>query len=86
MSKRKKLYDKIMSSKHDNNIGYEEVCSLLRYLEFDSRQNGTSHIVFSKREYDDIINLQNKNGKCKAYQIAQLRRFFRKEGIGDENL
>jgi hypothetical protein len=86
MSKRRKLYDKIMSSKQDNNIGYEEVCSLLEYLEFSSRQKGTSHIVFSKREYDDIINLQNKNGKCKSYQVAQLRRFFRKEGIGYEDL
>lgn len=86
MSKRKKLYDKIMSSEHDNNIGYEEVCNLLKYLEFDSRQRGTSHIVFSKREYNDIINLQSKNGKCKSYQIVQLRRFFKKEGIGYEDL
>lgn len=86
MSQRKKLYDKIMSSKHDNNIGFDETCNLLKYIGLEFRQNGTSHIVFSKKECDDIINLQNKNGKCKSYQVAQIRRFFRKEGIGYEDL
>lgn len=86
MSQRKKLFDKIMSSRQDNNIGYDEVCNLLKHMGFVYRQNGTSHIVFSKYEYDWIINLQNKNGRCKSYQVAQLRYLFRKEGIGYEDL
>lgn len=86
MSQRKKLYDKIMSSKQDNNIGYDEICNLLKHMGFACRQKGTSHIVFSKSQYEDILNFQNKNGKCKAYQVEQIRRFFRKENIGYEDL
>lgn len=86
MSQRRKLFYKIMLAGQDNNIRFDDVCNLLDYLGFVHRQSGTSHIVYSRDDYDGIINLQNKNGKCKAYQIAQLRKTFREVGIEDEDL
>jgi len=81
MSQRKKLYDSIMQGFKDNDISYEDMCNLLSYLGFKSRQNGSSHRVFVREDAPEIITIQNKNGKCKGYQVKQIREIFKRRNI-----
>jgi predicted RNA binding protein YcfA (HicA-like mRNA interferase family) len=41
-------------------------------LGFEMRQKGSHHIL-TKDEIDEIINIQPKKGKAKAYQVKQVR-------------
>ncbi|HYP28313.1 MAG TPA: type II toxin-antitoxin system HicA family toxin [Blastocatellia bacterium] len=45
---------------------------MLRYLGFDERIRG-SHHIFTKLDVEEIINLQPKVAKAKAYQVKQVR-------------
>jgi hypothetical protein len=72
MSKHKKSLLKILSGFADNNINFEELLSLLEYLEFDLRIKGDHHI-FTKKSIIEIINIQPIGNKAKAYQVKQVR-------------
>ncbi len=39
---------------------------------FSERIKG-SHHIFSKEDVEEILNLQDKNGKAKPYQVKQVR-------------
>jgi hypothetical protein len=41
-------------------------------LGFSERING-SHHIFSKDYIPEILNIQSKQGKAKAYQVKQIR-------------
>ena len=72
MSQRDKLLVKILLGTADANIPFEPLCQLLRNLGFEERIRG-SHHIFSKTEIEEILNLQPKQGKAKAYQVKQVR-------------
>lgn len=84
MSKRDKLLVKILLGTADANIPFEPLRNLLRSLGFDERIRG-SHHIFSKEDVDEILNLQNKKGKAKAYQIKQVRDVIVKYEMGEQN-
>jgi len=46
--------------------------SLLKHLGFDERIKGDHHI-FSRNGVEEILNLQPKGSKAKAYQVKQVR-------------
>lgn len=72
MSKAEKIFEKLMSGKSDANISYDDVCNLLTRLGYASRQQRTSHQVFSRG--DSYLNLQpGSAGKAKKYQVRQIR-------------
>jgi hypothetical protein len=72
MSQFEKLLFKLLGGKSDNNFIFDEICNLLKRLEFESRVKG-SHFIFYKKGIDEIINIQNLNGKAKPYQVKQIR-------------
>jgi hypothetical protein len=72
MSKHKKTLLKILSGFSDNNIDFQELLSLLVYLEFDLRIKG-DHYIFTKENIIEIINIQPIGNKAKAYQVKQVR-------------
>jgi len=72
MSKHKKTLLKILSGFSDNNIDFQELLSLLVYLEFDLRIKG-DHYIFTKENIIEIINIQPRGNKAKAYQVKQVR-------------
>jgi predicted RNA binding protein YcfA (HicA-like mRNA interferase family) len=86
VSQRDKLLVKILLGTSDTNIPFEPLCQLLRTLGFDERIRG-SHHIFSKEGIEDILNLQPKQSKAKAYQIKQVRDVILKYQLGgqDEN-
>ncbi|MBZ0092397.1 MAG: type II toxin-antitoxin system HicA family toxin [Sulfuricellaceae bacterium] len=62
----------ILAGTSDQNIAFADLCSLLHSLEFDLRVRGRHH-VFTRKGVDEILNLQEKQGKAKAYQVRQVR-------------
>jgi len=72
MSKHKKTFLKILSGFSDNNIDFQELLSLLDYLEFDLRIKG-DHYIFTKENIIEIINIQPIGNKAKSYQVKQVR-------------
>lgn len=86
MSRRDKLLVKILLGTSDANIPFEPLCQLLGSLRFEKRIQG-SHHIFSKKGVEEILNLQPKQGKAKAYQVKQVRNVILKYQLGgrDEN-
>jgi len=72
MGKQDKILLKVLRGSADANIGFEELCLLLRYLDFDERIRG-SHHIFTRAGVEEILNLQPKGSKAKAYQVKQVR-------------
>jgi len=73
-----KTLEQVMSGETDANIGYGDLCVMLRRLGYESRQGGSSHNIFRKPGCD-LINLQRTGGGyAKAYQIKQVREQLKK--------
>jgi hypothetical protein len=83
MGSRRKLYDKIVGGRSDTNIPFEQTRNMLLRLGFEERVSG-SHHVFVKGGIEEIINLQDVGGKCKAYQVKQMRAVLKKYNLREE--
>jgi hypothetical protein len=85
VSQRDKLLVKILLGASDANIPFDSLCQLLRALGFDERIRG-SHHIFSKEGIEEILNIQPKQGKAKAYQVKQVRDLILKYKLGDKDV
>ena len=84
MSQRDKLLVKVLLGASDANIPFEPLCQLLRALDFDERIRG-SHHIFYKEGIEEILNLQPKQSKAKAYQVKQVRDVILKYQLGGQD-
>ena len=82
MGKYGKLRQKILNGVSDANIGFSDLCQLLIRLGFDKRIRGDHHI-FTRNDVEEIINLQPKGAKAKAYQVRQVRNLIVKYHLGE---
>ena len=80
MRKYEKLYVKILTGRSDNNISFELLCQLLIKFNFKERSKG-SHHIFYKTGINEILNLQEKGGKAKNYQVKQVRELIIKNKL-----
>lgn len=85
MGKYDKLRQKILSGASDADIGFSELCQLLKRLGFNERIKGDHHI-FTKSNVTEIINLQPKKNKAKAYQVKQVRNLILKYRLGERDV
>jgi predicted RNA binding protein YcfA (HicA-like mRNA interferase family) len=86
VAKHEKTLLQVLRGSSDSNVSFDELCSLLRHLGFDERIRG-SHHIFTKPDVEEIINLQPKGAKAKAYQVKQVRGVilrYKLAGEGDE--
>ena len=67
-----KLLLKILSGTSDANISFDDLCNILKNLDFELRTK-VSHHVFRKVGVDEKINLQKDGAKAKPYQVRQVR-------------
>ena len=81
MSKYEKILFKILRGAADTNIPFNDLCYLLNHLGFQVRIRG-SHHIFSKDGVEEILNLQPKKSKAKAYQVKQVREILIKYKLG----
>lgn len=77
MSQMEKLVLKLLSGSSDANFRFDELTSLLVNFGFSCRKRG-SHFIFFKEGVEEIINIQNSNGKAKPYQVKQIRNIITK--------
>ena len=82
MSKHEKTLLKVLSGTSDTNIAFDDICSLLKKLEFSVRVKG-SHHIFTREEVVEILNIQSKQGKAKAYQVKQVRELILKYNLAE---
>lgn len=83
MGNHDKLLFQVLRGLSDSNIGFEDLCNLLRHLGFEQRIRG-SHHVFRKQGVADLINLQRDGAKAKPYQVRQVRNAILKYRLGGE--
>jgi predicted RNA binding protein YcfA (HicA-like mRNA interferase family) len=84
MARRDKTLEAVLRGSSDANIGFRELCDLLRRLGFDERVRG-SHHIFTRRDIDEILNVQPKDGKAKPYQVKQVRRVIVKYRLAGDD-
>ena len=72
MSKSDKILLQILRGTSDANIGFDDLRHLLLHLGFEERIRG-SHHIFTREAVAEILNLQPKGNKAKAYQVKQVR-------------
>lgn len=83
MSRPARTLEKVLRGTSDANIAFDDLCGLLRHLEFAERVKG-SHHIFTRDGIAEILNLQPKGGKAKAYQVAQVRNVLVENGLAEE--
>jgi predicted RNA binding protein YcfA (HicA-like mRNA interferase family) len=72
MSKHQKVFMRILAGGSDDNIPFDDLCSLLRHLGFVERTRG-SHHIFARPGVQELINLQRPGRQAKGYQVRQVR-------------
>ena len=83
MGRRRKFIDRIRSGRSDSNIPFEQTVSLLEYLRFDKRISG-SHHIFTRQGIEELIDIQEVEGKVKPYQVKQVRAVLKKYNLRKE--
>ena len=81
MPNAEKILDAILRGTSDANIPFGGLCHLLKNLGFHERVKG-SHHIFWKEAVAEIVNLQPKDAKAKAYQVKQVRAILLKYKMG----
>lgn len=85
MTRHEKVLQKVLRGASDANVGFGELCDLLRRLGFGERQRGGSHRIFHRDGVAEILNLQPRaGGGAKPYQVRQVRQVILKYGLAGE--
>jgi hypothetical protein len=84
VSKANKTLERILRGTSDANIGFRDLCVLLRHLGFFERIRGDHHI-FTHAEVVEILNIQPRGNKAKAYQVKQVRGIILFYGLGGDS-
>jgi len=81
MTQKDSVLSQILGGRSDANVNFNELRSLLRSLGFSERIRG-SHHIFAREDVQEIVNLQPKGAKAKAYQVKQVRQVLVKYQLG----
>lgn len=81
MSQYEKLLLKILLGNQDSSISFVELQKVLDVLGFQCRIKG-DHFVYTKDGIPEIVNIQPKGNKAKAYQVKQVRNIIIKYKLG----
>ncbi|MBQ7573643.1 MAG: type II toxin-antitoxin system HicA family toxin [Clostridia bacterium] len=81
MSQIDKLIYSVMRGNQDNNINFNDLRHILKFLGFGERIRG-DHYIYTKDGIDEIINIQPIGAKAKPYQVKQIRNIILKYSLG----
>jgi predicted RNA binding protein YcfA (HicA-like mRNA interferase family) len=81
MTRSDELLDRVLRGDGDANIPFLALRSLLLRLGFVERVRG-SHHFFQRPGVRGILNLQRRGHEAKPYQVRQVRRLLRHQGMG----
>ena len=85
MGKYSKMREKILAGTADSSLDFSALCQLIVRLGFVERVKGGHHI-FTRDGVEEIINLQPKGSKAKAYQVKQVRYMLVKYRLGESDV
>ena len=68
--KKRKLLEKISSG--STNVQFNDMITLVESFGFRLSRVKGSHFIFTHPEIPELINLQEKNGKAKPYQVREF--------------
>jgi hypothetical protein len=71
MSAYEKSVIKIIDGETDADINFADIRNFLMHLGFEESIRG-SHHIFTRDNFEEILNLQPKGSKAKPYQIRQV--------------
>lgn len=77
MASLERIRERILLGSSDANINFNDLRRLLVELGFDERIKG-SHHIFAVTGIEEIVNLQPRGSKAKAYQVRQVRNIILK--------
>lgn len=83
MARANKVLEQVLRGTSAANISFSDLCGLIVRLGFSERIRGGHHI-FWKDGVVEILNLQPKGNKAKAYQVKQVRHVILKYRLGEE--
>jgi hypothetical protein len=83
VSKAAKTLNRVLRGNADANIRFADLRALLKHLGFTERIRGDHHI-FTRDGVAEILNLQPRAGKAKAYQVKQVRGVITAYGLAGE--
>jgi predicted RNA binding protein YcfA (HicA-like mRNA interferase family) len=84
LTKTQKLLSKVLAG--SKNIRFDEMISLVEAFGFRLSRVRGSHHIFVHPRVQELVNLQNVQGKAKPYQIRQFLRLVERYNLtlGDE--
>ncbi len=77
MSKADKTFEKVLLGNADASIDFADLRDLLKSVGFVERIK-SSHHIFARPGVQEIVNIQPKRNKAKAYQVKQVRNIILK--------
>jgi hypothetical protein len=78
-----KTLGRILRGTSDANIRFNDLCQLLKRLGFEERVRGDHHI-FTRDDVEEILNLQPRDSRAKAYQVRQVRDLIVRYRLAEE--
>lgn len=81
MARLERVLDQVLRGASDSNVRFSDLRALLIRLGFSERVKGSHHILW-KDGVEEILNIQPKGSKAKAYQVKQVRHVILKYGLG----
>ena len=79
---KQKLLKKLLSG--SKNIRFNEIVNCAKAFGFRLNRVSGSHHIFDHPDIQEIINLQNVNGKAKPYQVKQLLKIVERHNLNME--
>ena len=65
-----------------SNVRFTDLCNICDYYLGEARQKGSSHRVYKTPwRGDPRVNIQEKNGKGKDYQVRQVIKALKRLGV-----
>jgi hypothetical protein len=73
-------------NQHPNNIRFKDLCKICDEYFGEARQKSSSHRIYKTLwQGDPRINIQEKDGKGKAYQVRQVIKALRRLEVENDN-
>jgi predicted RNA binding protein YcfA (HicA-like mRNA interferase family) len=82
--KKRKLLKKVLAN--PKNVRFGDIITLIEAFGFQLARVTGSHHIFEHAGLPEIVNIQNRKGKAKAYQVRQFLELVEQHNLelGDE--
>ena len=81
MGKFEKLKAKLLAGEAMNNFSISDLDTLLQGLGFEHKRSNGSHHFYAHPSINEPVNIQDKAGKAKPYQLRQIRKIVEDNGL-----